>query len=90
MSVTLTVRYELGHSYDETWEASDLACPSCAERTVWVDAGAGDYYEGPAHLCINCSSTFTMPRLEHDPEDSQTKQRLEAILAHQHDGKEPG
>ena len=77
--VTLEVKYELGHSYRETWNATDLYCPSCGAKKVWVESGAGDYYEGPGHLCVECGADFTMPRLGLG-NSWQDKQRREAIL----------
>lgn len=80
MTVDLEVRYEAGHSHRETWEHDlDLHCPSCGETRVWVKAGAGDYYEGPQHLCTGCRSTFSLPRLHAALPGWQNEQRLDAI-----------
>lgn len=39
----------------------DIHCPSCGEARVWVEHGGGDYYQGPAHVCIGCDTRFTLP-----------------------------
>lgn len=56
----LTVHYKLGHSYDFEYEKTELFCPNCGSKSVWVEQGEGDYYSGPTHVCTNCWSDFTI------------------------------
>ena len=84
MTVSLSVKYEAGHSYNEQWEKSDYFCPRCgAGDSEWFQASCGgDYYVGETHLCLKCEAHFylpTDPRAQ--PENWQDKQRLEAIRA---------
>lgn len=79
-TVSLEVKYELGHSYHETWTQTSFRCPNCGEQAVWVNTGGGDFYEGPQHICSDCEHTFTLPRLDRC-RDWQDKQRLEAFKA---------
>lgn len=55
--VTVEVKYERGHSYTESWEPTDYYCPECGKRSVWVEQGSGDYYQGPLHLCLSCNAS---------------------------------
>lgn len=64
MQTEISITYKAGHTYPETWESTDLFCPKCGGHRVWRDAGAGDYYEGPEHLCLDCKAQFSLPRLE--------------------------
>ena len=83
--VAVQVKYEAGHSYRESWSATDLHCPRCGAKAVWVEGGPGDYYEGPQHLCVACRTSFALPSLtEFHEKHWQTTQRLDAI---KQDGK---
>lgn len=73
------VKYELGHSYEETWEGTGLYCPQCGQLEVWRNTNGGDYYEGEQHLCTSCESTFSLPRLHAALPDWQNEQRLAAL-----------
>jgi len=77
----VTVKYKLGHSYDFVYELEDLYCPNCGKKSVWVEQGPGDYYEGQTHVCVECNSTFSMPRLHVDHSDENHKQVIEQIIA---------
>lgn len=79
MSQVIEVKYELGHSYTERWDVSDLYCPHCGDQSVWIEDAGGDYYEGPGHLCAACGWQFTMPRL--GASDQYGNQRLAVIRA---------
>lgn len=35
---------EFGHE-------TELYCPGCGKKGLWVEAGDGDYYQGPLHWC---------------------------------------
>lgn len=48
------------HTYEFTFERTDLYCPYCGTKDVWVDQSAGDYYVGPAYRC-QCGETFYLP-----------------------------
>ena len=63
-SVEVAVKYSLGHTIKSTFVLSDLHCPHCGKRSVWIEEGAGDFYEGSTHLCRNCRSHFSLPRLD--------------------------
>jgi hypothetical protein len=51
---------QISHSYEETWERTELRCPSCGAARVWHDTGSGDFYVGETHLCLSCGSHFTI------------------------------
>ena len=76
------VKYELGHSYEETWERSESHCPVCGERRVWVECGEGDYYDGPMYMCEACGSSGCKWYGDTRHNDWQDKQRLAAIRGH--------
>ena len=40
---------------------TNLYCPNCSKRNVWVENCEGDYYQGPQHLCFDCKYSFTIP-----------------------------
>lgn len=62
--VKVKITYKAGHSYNYVYELTDLFCPCCSKKTIWSEISAGDYYEGPTHVCRSCESCFTLPRLE--------------------------
>jgi len=78
---SFVVHYELGHSYKETWEPSEVHCPNCGLPKVWIESGEGDCETGPHHLCVNCGSSFALPFFNPNSDDSQDRQRRVAILA---------
>ncbi len=80
MEVTFEVKYELGHSYQETWIPDDCRCPECGEKNVWCDESPGDYYLGPKYLCLSCRSEFHISRGGISDKNWQNEQRLAAIL----------
>lgn len=81
--VTLTIHYEAGHSYDETWAATNFYCPVCGKQPVWGEQGPGDYYEGSEYLCLTCGTTFTLPSCSDVPNDNKHDvQRLAGIRQH--------
>lgn len=79
-TITFNVKYEAGHSYNETWEKIDYFCPACGKQAVWHAVSAGDYYVGEQFLCADCSAEFYLPNGASPNEKSwQNKQRLEFI-----------
>jgi hypothetical protein len=74
----LTVKYKLGHSYDEDWEATEFFCPFCGKKRVWSDSGPGDYYMGPLRLCLACGVSFSGPD-GGGAANAEDLQRLEAL-----------
>lgn len=89
-SVTLTIHYEAGHSYDETWAATHFYCPVCGKQPVWAEQGPGDFYVGSDYLCLACGATFTLPTYSDAPnDDRQDAQRLADIRKYleNNDGK---
>lgn len=88
MEVTLDVKYEMGHSYKETWERGELFCPGCGKQGVWEEQSGGDYYTGSDFLCPSCGANFTiqfdgvkMKSGTTDVVNWQDEQRRGAILA---------
>jgi len=77
-SVSVDVRYEAGHTYQETWHQTDFFCPLCGLRKVWDEDSAGDYYLGTTLTCAACGGTF------HFPSDArlnwQVQQRIGAFI----------
>ncbi len=63
MKREVTIKYDNGHSYDFEYEKTDLFCPSCGKQTVWFESSEGDFYEGPTHVCTECTSSFTLPSM---------------------------
>jgi len=53
---TMTVRYEAGHCYQETWERQPtLWCPNCGQKGgLYEECGPGDYYVGNQSICCWC------------------------------------
>ena len=76
--VEFEVKYERGHSTKESWEYTNLHCPSCGEQSVWMDSGPGDVEAGNEHLCTKCETSFHMPFFR-KADNYEDKQRLEAI-----------
>jgi hypothetical protein len=52
--------YPPTHYYEHEYEETSLFCPQCGKRAVWSETGAGDYYCGPTHVCLECSNSFTI------------------------------
>ena len=75
----MKIKYEAGHSYDETWEQTDFYCPGCGSKQVWVEVDAWDYYQGPNYLCLGCEAMFTLPSGCSQRGDWQTRQRLQEL-----------
>ena len=46
------------HKYEEKYILSELFCPYCGERDVWIEDSPGDYYVGPSHKCLSCDEEF--------------------------------
>lgn len=69
--VPITVDYGSHKGKIEQWaHKPELHCPHCGEKSVWVDLGAGDYYQGPQHLCLGCEWEFSLdmgPISRHGP-----------------------
>ena len=79
---TFDVKYELGHSYSETWQRSaDLHCPNCGKREVWEELGPGDVYVGPGLMCSACGASWTMQGPDVRSGSLQDQQRLEQFRA---------
>lgn len=81
MSTTFTNHYKAGHSYEETWETTDVYCPDCGKQSVWHDCGGGDYYVDEEHICIACAYTFHLPYSHPIGDDHNGLQRLRALRA---------
>jgi len=63
MSQTKSVRvtYNGGHSRISKWYYwNEMFCPECGHQGIWMEDDMGDYYVGSTHVCINCSSSFTI------------------------------
>lgn len=46
------------NNYVET----NLYCVNCGSKSVWLELGAGEAYEGdPIHICIECVTHFELP-----------------------------
>lgn len=48
-------------AYREMKILTELYCPNCGKRDVWVEDGDGDYYAGPDYGCKACNHCFNMP-----------------------------
>lgn len=82
MTVKMQVRYEVGHSYLEEWEKTDLFCPGCGSHNVWHEMGPGDYYAGEDLMCLACKASFNLYNWPHIQEDNwQDKQRFEVLIS---------
>ena len=81
MRVDLTVKYEAGHSYDESWEKTDLHCCLCGKKNVWVELGLGDFYNGLSYLCGDCGASYCHPTeaMREGDIDFQDRQRMNAF-----------
>lgn len=85
--VEVTVRYRRGHTLTRPYVPADMFCPSCAGRTVWVEDGQGDYYQGPTHVCVSCGCEFciqgpTKPYDGPEPHETVIQQTVHAIRLH--------
>lgn len=78
MQKKVTIKYELGHSYDFIYEKSNLYCPVCGEQAIWEEQGNGDYYEGVNYSCVNCDASFTLPSLSKN-DTTEGKQLIEQL-----------
>ena len=85
MTKKITVDYyhnngtEVSHSYDSTWEETDLHCLQCGKPSLWAENG-GDYYQGETHICLDCGYYFNLPGYPSDGnEDAQKKQVLKFL-----------
>ena len=76
--VTVSVKYEAGHSYLEDWVKTEYYCPHCGKQEVWDEDSGGDHYVGTRLTCVSCAAGFRMPESA-DATDWQTQQRIEAI-----------
>lgn len=72
--IKVNVKYEAGHNIDYEYSLTELFCPICGNKTVYVDQGYGDYYLGPDHLCITCNSTFAGNINEGQQDDDELKE----------------
>jgi DNA-directed RNA polymerase subunit RPC12/RpoP len=52
---------DCGPVHSEEVEQTELHCPECGQKTVYVEVGDGDYYQGPTYYCKSCKNEFTMP-----------------------------
>ena len=51
-----------GHCmYSEELEKTELFCPNCGKKGVWVEKNEGDFYNGPNYVCIECNYVFSLP-----------------------------
>jgi predicted RNA-binding Zn-ribbon protein involved in translation (DUF1610 family) len=80
--VTFDLKYELGHSYEETWVDDHEVehCPKCGSTRIWTNPSSGDCETPPSYLCEDCGTDFGLVFWHHD-DNWQTQQRLEAIRA---------
>ena len=49
------------HYFNDYEKNEEIHCPNCGNQSVYVEQGPGDYYEGPKHICIDCSTIFSLP-----------------------------
>lgn len=69
------VGYPPSNSWSDTmhYDLTKLFCPGCGARTVWVEWGDGDYYQGREHICASCALICFLDgcespsRLQNDP-----------------------
>ena len=61
MKVEFYYHDEIDKKFHEEVEQTDLHCPECGQKTVYVEVGLGDYYQGPTYYCKECKNGFTMP-----------------------------
>ena len=79
----IEVRYSAGHTIKENWALGAFFCPACGKKSLAVEQGDGDYYEGSMHLCTECGATFSTQCItagtEATREDKQRKQLLNGL-----------
>lgn len=83
MKKTFKVKYEHGHSYEESYEKTELYCPGCGTKGLWDELDAGDYYVGENFVCVACGSVFTMQYQGKREDNWQDRQRVESLLGEQ-------
>ena len=92
MKITLEIKYNIQpnypngtHTYPHSFiPAEGIFCPKCISAQVWVEAGPGDYYDGPAYYCLWCRRRFhvDVDNYVHPPGDtSPDGQILDQISA---------
>jgi len=54
------ITYSPTNIVENELEETGLYCPNCAAKRVYVEQGIGDYYQGPAYYCTDCSHSFTI------------------------------
>lgn len=64
---------------NEWWFKTQLFCPICGKRNVWEEDSAGDYYAGPAILCLDCGGTMQHPREKGGCADEERLPALRAL-----------
>lgn len=64
MKKIATVLNPSRHVEECTYEKTDWYCLKCGEKEVWVEAGDGDFYEGPDYVCTSCHTMFHAPTIE--------------------------
>lgn len=54
--VKVILEFKNSHHYVHNIEKTDLYCPLCGKREIWVELGQGDYYQGSSYYCTSCIS----------------------------------
>lgn len=75
---TISILYEAGHAYQEDWEVDCFFCPVCGKKSLCVEQGFGDYYEGNEHFCRSCGCHFNTKGFDTNI-DIYTNQRLKKL-----------
>ncbi len=71
----ISIKYPLGHSYNETYCKDSIHCPFCGKQEVWLEQGDGDYYYGSTEVCLDCGQQFTI-QLGSNPVDTHYDERV--------------
>lgn len=58
------LEFKNSHHYFEEYEKeNNLYCPNCGKKSIWIEQGGGDYYEGANHICTSCRCQFSLPTM---------------------------
>jgi len=77
--VTIKNPHDLKGELELHYETTLTHCPTCGERNVVKEAGAGDFMLGCLHYCIECCATWHMPEGSTPEPDTSRKAEIDAL-----------
>ena len=56
----MTIDYSPIYELTTTLEQTELFCPLCGNKDVWVETTSHDYYMGSEYYCLKCDSKHNL------------------------------